>query len=360
MLKTDLPTKAKTKTKTILKKIMHVFDIKANDREPRMFDNVSGILFWDNINNDKYNEIHDEMMSKFWIPKEVSMAGDGVHWNGKMSDEEKEMYKTGIGVLATLDSVSTYFDKIASDYIQDSAIKACMSFVAAMETIHNKSYTYTMSSLVSKEESIEAFERPKKLRSVAKRNDLIMNVFDTFIAEPTVENFAKSLVAMSGLEGVAFVNGFTPFYYLNDNGKMIGTGSIIQFIQRDETLHTDLQTTIVNDICEQYPEDIDRSEFEKWCHEFFTKLVELEREFCKELYTDIYDIDVDEVCEFIGYRANVVLDNLRMKKIFAAKRNPMAWIEAFNPDNLNNVKTDFFEDKERNYQKTTSNGWEFL
>lgn len=348
------------KNETVLQKITSVFNINEPDRKVRMFDKVSGILFWDNISNEKYNEIHEEMIDKFWIPKEVSMSGDATHWINKMSEEEKEIFKTGIGVLATLDSVSSYFDKIASDYIHDSAIKACMAFVASMETIHNKSYTYTMSSLVSKEESMEAFERPKKMESVAKRNEVIMTVFDEFLMKPTVLNFAKSLVAMSGLEGVAFVNGFTPFYYLNDNGKMIGTGSIIQFIQRDETIHTDLQTTIVNDISEQYPEDIDREEFEAWCHNFFSILVELEQEFCRELYTDIYDIDVDEVSAFIGYRANIVLDNLKMKKIFPAKQNPMKWIEAFNPDNLNNVKTDFFEDKERNYTKTTKNGWDML
>lgn len=345
---------------TKLEKIKTVFDITKEDKQPRIFDEVSGILFWDNISNEKYNDIHEEMMSKFWIPQEVSMSEDTIHWINKMSEEEKELYKTGIGLLASLDSVSTYFDKIASDYIEDSAIKACMAFVGSMETIHNKSYTYTMSSLVSKEECQEAFERPKKMKSLIKRNEIIMTVFDDFIKNPTVVNFAKALVAMSGLEGVAFVNGFTPFYYLNDNGKMFGTGSIIQFIQRDETIHTDLQTTIVNDIRSQYKEDFEEFNFENWVIDFFEKLVDAEQDFCKELYENVYTIDIYEVMDFIGYRANVVLDNLNIRKVFDAKQNPMQWIEAFDPENLNNVKTDFFEDKERNYTKTTNNDWDDL
>lgn len=346
------------KLPTILNKIIRVFDITKPNTKPKMFEPVSGILFWDDIANEKYNEIHDEITSNYWKPNDVSMSEDVVHWINRMNDEEKELYKTGIGVLATLDSVSTYFDTIASHYIQDSAIKAVMSFIAGIESIHNKSYTYTMSSLVSKEVSQEAFERPKKNPFIIKRDALMMDVFNNFVQNPTVTNFAKSLVAMSGLEGVSFVNGFTPFYHFNRNNKMFGTGTIIQYIQRDETQHSYFQSVVVRDIMTQYPE-VNTPEFAEWCYKFYEDLVSLERDFCEDLYKDIYDIDLDEVSEYIGYRANVVLDNLGLDKIFPAKKNPMLWIKAFEPENLNNVKRDFFEDKEINYKKVSedSNGW---
>ena len=345
-----------------LTKNVRMFNEDLPNTKPKMFDDVSGILNWDDINNQTYYDIWKDMTGKFWISDEVSMSQDLIHWtNGTMNDTEKELFKNGIGVLATLDSVATYFDKIASDYIKDSAIKANMAFIGSMETIHNESYTYTLSSLVPKEEMYETFERPKHNDFLVERNKLMMELFDKFMETKEVEDFAKALIAMSGLEGLCFVNGFTPFYHFNRNNKMFGTGTIIQYIQRDEVKHSYFQTVLVRDILTQYPE-LNTEEFSEFVYNFFIKLVDLEQRFCVDLYKDTPDIDIEEVKEYVGFRANLLLDNLGLDKIFSAKKNPMKWITAYDPDNMNNTKTDFFEDKEANYTKPTeeSNDWDDL
>ena len=61
---------------------------------------------------------------------------------------------------------------------------------------------------------------------------MILDTFETFLETPTKLNMAKALAAMAALEGIRFTNGFTPFYLLNRNKKMLGTGQIIQLIQR--------------------------------------------------------------------------------------------------------------------------------
>ena len=345
-----------------LTKNIRMFNEDLPNTKSKMFDDVSGILNWDDINNQTYYDIWKDMTGKFWISDEVSMSQDSNQWtNGTMSDTEKELFKNGIGVLATLDSVATYFDKIASDYIKDSAIKANMAFIGSMETIHNESYTYTLSSLVPKEEMKETFERPKHNEFLVERNKLMMELFDKFMETKEVEDFAKALIAMSGLEGLCFVNGFTPFYHFNRNNKMFGTGTIIQYIQRDEVKHSYFQTVLVRDILTQYPE-LNTEEFSEFVYDFFTKLVDLEQRFCVDLYKDTPDIDIEEVKEYVGFRANLLLDNLGLDKIFSAKKNPMKWITAYDPDNMNNTKTDFFEDKEGNYSKPTeeANDWDDL
>lgn len=349
-------------SKIFLKPISKVLNIFAPNRAPRIFDEQSGLVFWDDINNQAYYDLIKEMREKFWIPEEVSMAQDRVHWNTEMTEVEKELFKNGIGILASLDSVATYFDKIASDYIQDGALKSNMAFIAAMETIHNESYTYTFSSLISKPESLEVFERPKTNPYVIRRNEFIMKNFDQFLAYPTVGSFVQSLISMSGLEGLCFVNGFTPFYHFNRDNKMFGTGTIIQYIQRDETMHTYFQTMLVRDILEQYSDVLDKKEVEKFAYEFFTQLVEYEKEYCEFLYKDYPRIDIEDVSKYIEFRANLILDLLHFDKIFETKKNPMSWIDAFDPDNLNNTKTDFFEGREKNYTRPNevSNGWDDL
>lgn len=342
-------------------KNVRVLDIDRDNKAPRIFDPVSGILFWDDITNQAYYDLIKEMREVFWIPDEVSMSQDKLHWNSHMSEDDKELFKDGIGILASLDSVATYFDKIAADYIEDSSIKANMAFIAAMETIHNESYTYTLSSISTKSEAKEVFERPKNNPFMIERNKVMMDLFDQFLKERTIETFLKALVAMAGLEGLCFVNGFTPFYYFNRENKMFGTGTIIQYIQRDEVKHSYFQTLLVRDIMTQYPEH-NTEEFSLFVYDFFKTLVELEQRFCEEMYRNHPDIDIEEIRQYVGYRANLILDNLGLDKIFPAKTNPMQWITAFDPDNMNNTKTDFFEDKEKNYSSTseTANGWDEL
>ncbi|PEN61652.1 ribonucleotide-diphosphate reductase subunit beta [Bacillus wiedmannii] len=344
-----------------LTKQVRVFNENLDNSAPRIFDEVSGIVYWDKISNQTYYEIYKDMREKFWIPDEVSMAQDVLQWNSTMSEDEKELFKNGIGVLAVLDSVATYFDKVASDYIRDSAVKANMAFIAAMETIHNESYTYTLASLVPKEVAEQVFEKPKTNEFVVRRNRLMMDLFDEFIQTRTIESFVKGLVAMSGLEGLCFVNGFTPFYHFNRNNKMFGTGTIIQYIQRDEVKHSYFQTVLVRDILTQYPE-LNTEEFAEFVYDFFRELVELEKEFCEDLYKNSPDVDIEEVQHYVEFRANLLLDNLGLDKIFDTKKNPMPWINAYDPDTLNNVKRDFFEDKEVNYVKTSeeTNDWDDL
>ncbi|MGG1916012.1 ribonucleotide-diphosphate reductase subunit beta [Priestia megaterium] len=344
-----------------LTKQVRVFDETLPNSAPRIFDEVSGILFWDDITNQRYYDIIKEMREKFWIPDEVSMNQDVQHWHSVMSEDEIELFKNAIGVLAVLDSIATFFDKVAADFIRDSAIKACMAFIAGMESIHNESYTYNLSSFVSKEEAKEVFERPKNNEFMIRRNKMMMELFDEFLVKRDIESFLKGLVAMAGLEGVCFVNGFTPFYHFNRNNKMFGTGTIIQYIQRDEVMHSYFQTVVVRDILTQYPEH-NTPEFAQFVYDFFEELVELEQEFCEDLYKNTPDIDIEEVKDYVGFRANLILDNLGLDKIFPAKKNPMPWITAFDPANLNNTKRDFFEDKEVNYVKTSeeANDWDDL
>lgn len=344
-----------------LTKQVRIFDESLSNSKPKLFDEVSGILYWDNISDQTYYELYKDMREKFWIPEEVSMSKDMSDWNNSMSPEEKSLFKEAIGVLAVLDSIATYFDNIAAHYIRDSAVKAIMSMIANFETIHNESYTYTLASLVSKEEAMQVFESPKTNPAMIKRNKLMMGLFDKFLETEEIEDFAKALVAMSALEGLCFVNGFTPFYHFNRNNKMFGTGTMIQYIQRDEIKHSYFQSLLVRSIMTQY-EELNTEEFGEFCYNFFEELVEHEKAFCDDLYKDIPEIDVEEVKDYVEFRANLLLDNLGLDKIFSTKKNPMSWITAYDPDNLNNTKRDFFEDKEVNYAKPTesTNGWDDL
>ena len=345
---------------TELKKQVRILDISKDNGAAKMFDDQSGIVFWDDIYNKEYYDVLKEMRDVFWQPQEVGMSKDVRHYDA-MSDDEKELFKMAAGQLASLDSIAAVYDMHAFQYIKDPAVKHTMAYIASMETVHNESYTYILSTLVPKRVSLEAFELPRNNELMIKRNETILSVFDNFINEPTISNFLKAQVANAALEGVSFTNGFTPFYFFMRNGKMFGSGSVIQYIQQDEIQHAYFQSMVVRDVMTQYPEE-NTEEFANWTYNFLKDLVEFEKDFTVDMYENIEMIDIYEVQEFIEFRANQLLDGLGLTKIFDTKLNPMPWIDAYHPSNFNNKKTDFFEGKEKNYEETSEedNDWDDL
>lgn len=212
-----------------MKKHIRLFNKDASNTN-RMFEDQSGLLYWDE-QNPAYYEVYKELTGNFWIPNEVSLKSDLSQWR-KMSEEDRALYKRGISQLVLLDSVATAIDGQFAAYIKNPAIKAIMSYIASQEAIHNESYTYIVSSFMTKEEALEVFAGPKTDPQILASSDPILDEFANFIETPTPESMLRALISMAALEGIRFTNGFTPFYLLNRNNKMLNTGQIIQFIQR--------------------------------------------------------------------------------------------------------------------------------
>lgn len=326
----------------------------------KMFEPQSGLLYWDEQLPVYYEQYH-KMTGNFWVAHEVSLSSDKNDWTSKLNDRQKELVKRGISQLVLLDSIASKIDARLASYVENSAVEALINYISSQETIHNEAYTYISTSFMTKEEAQEVFDRPKTDQQVLDATNRILEVFDEFTANQTPLTFAKALVAMAALEGIRFTNGFVPFYYLNRNNLLQGVGTIINFINRDEAQHSYTQTAIVRDLLTQYPE-YNNSEFETFVYDLFKDVVKAEQALSHSIFEGLSDIDIVEVEMYVEWRANSILANLGLNKIFDTKRNPMKWIEVLDPNNNNNTKGDFFERKISNYSKTdnSKNGWDQL
>lgn len=218
---------------TELKKHIRLFNKNADNVSNSIFGDVSGLLYWDEQDPVWY-EVYSELTQNFWIAKEVSLSTDTNDWIARMSDDEKTMYKRAISQLILLDSIATTIDGQFASYITNPAIKAIMSYIASQEAIHNESYTYIATTFMTKEEATEVFSIPKTDPLILGASEAILDKFAEFNENPTPKTLLLAMVAMAALEGIRFTNGFTPFYLLNRNKKMLGTGQIIQLIQRKQ------------------------------------------------------------------------------------------------------------------------------
>src|SRR5699024_9530584 len=226
--------------------------------------------------------------------------------------------------------------------------------------VHNESYSYVLSSVVSLDEQNESFQLGRTDPVLLKRNDTIMRQYNAFVEEPSIENILKTCVYTALLEGMFFYSGFAFFYHLARQHKMVGTSTMISYINGDELEHGRFIAELFRATLNENP-DINTAEFADWVYDQFRESVDLEIEWSRYVLADIDGIDLDEMAGYIKYRANKMLRMMGLSEIYPDHtENPMKWIRAY-ADNFDGTKTDFFEQKSRQYTKTSDlNGFDDL
>ncbi|GEK57148.1 ribonucleotide-diphosphate reductase subunit beta [Marinococcus halophilus] len=322
---------------------------------------ASGIVNWNDIPYPQFYDIYKNLRSNFWIPDEISMAKDIKSW-GELGDDEQEAFKRIIGLLSILDSVQTNLIQRASGYVTDPSVHAILAEISSQEAVHNQSYSYVLSSIVPLEEQNRIFDMARNDPEVMKRNQLILDIYDEFDENPTPKTLAKALVGSIILEGINFYSGFAFFYNLARQQKMVGTSTMISYIQKDEMQHGHFVAMLLRALLAERPDiDADGS-FTEYVYETIDKAVQLEIRWSHEVLTGLEGIDLEEMDGYIKYIANKRLRQLGLDDLYEGYTdNVMPWIRTYSDEAMNDTKTDFFEQKSREYAKVSEdNGFDDL
>ncbi|MFZ0077226.1 ribonucleotide-diphosphate reductase subunit beta [Exiguobacterium sp. RIT452] len=322
---------------------------------------TSSIVNWNDLAYPQFYSIYKQLLSNFWIPDEISMSKDMQQWN-QLSEREQDAFKRIIGLLSILDSVQTRYILESAMFTSDASIHAILAIVAQQEVVHNQSYSYVLSSLVPLSEQNRIFDIAKDDEMVMKRNAFILDLYEDFQNDRTPENFAKSLVASIVLEGINFYSGFAFFYNLARHQKMVGTSTMISYIQRDELQHSYFISQLLRAVLTEHPSiDADGS-FTKFVYATFERAVDLEIEWSEYVLRDLDGLDVSEMRDYVKYLANKRLRVIGLDDLYEGHdEDVMPWIRAYSDDSMNATKSDFFEQKSRSYAKVTdANGFDDL
>ncbi len=319
----------------------------------------SGILNWNDIKYPHWYKMYKRLVGNYWQADEINMSSDVKQFD-MLTEEEQNAYLKIIGLLSTLDAPQTRTALLLSLYATDSSVQSIMAVIAQQEAVHNESYSYVLSSVVSLKEQNEAFQLGRTDPILLKRNKRLIEGYNQFVEEPSIENILKTLVYTSLLEGLFFYSGFAFFYNLARDNKMVGTSTMISYINRDELEHGRFISELFRATLAEYP-DYNTETFIDWVYNEFSMAVDLEIEWSSYVLEDVEGIDLEEMSGYIKYRANKMLRLLGLSEIYPENvENPMKWIRAY-VDNIDGTKTDFFEQKSRQYTKTSDlNGFDDL
>ncbi len=319
----------------------------------------SNVLNWDDTRFTWAYPLYKNMLANFWTPFEINMSNDVKQYE-TLSEEEREAFNKIIGLLAFLDSIQTDYSMHVARYLTDSSLSALMTVLSFQEVVHNQSYSYVLSSVTDKAKQDEIFEYWKHDPVLRERNDFIAEGYEAFVNNPTPQTFLESIVYDVILEGLNFYSGFSFFYNLARNQKMVSTSTMINYINRDEQLHVHLFANIFKELMNEYPE-LNSEKNHRFVQETFVKAAELEINWARYLFkTPIDGIRLEDLEDYIKFMANKRVNELGVERPFEGyRKNPMRWIKVY--EDVNSGKTDFFEQKSRQYTKVgADNGFDDL
>lgn len=319
---------------------------------------VRSIIKWNStwlfqLNATKYTWakwLYQVMVWNFWVPEKVSWLGEDWTQFKHLSEDEKRAYKGILSFLIFLDSIQTVNLPNFNDYITAPEVNLILSIQAYQEAIHSQSYATILESVVDSNLRDEIYYFWRDDKHLLERNKFIGSIYQDFIDTPTDKNFFRGVVANFLLESIYFYNWFAFFDTLAEQGKMIATDRMINYIRRDELTHVTIFANIIKEIKKEFPDVYS----EDVIYEMMKTAVSQEIEWSKHiLWKSIIWMSHKNIEDYTKWLANQRLTILWLDPLYEnIVENPYKHLDRLQDNNWE--KWNFFESTVTNYSQSSS------
>lgn len=251
-------------------------------------------------------QVWDQLVSQFWIPERVPVAGDLKSWN-TLSESEKRLTMhvfSGLTVLDTLQGKTGAVSLLAD--ATNPIEEAWLSNIIFMEQVHAKSYSNIFMTLCSTAQINEARRWSRENEQLQYKANVCKKYYEG-------DDIHKKKVASVLLESFLFYSGFYLPLHWQSQGKLNNTADMIKLIIRDEAVHG---------AAIGY-------KYQKGVEVFTNAYQDLYKEFAYDLLEDLYENEVkytqdlydehgltEDVKKFIRFNGNKALMNLGYDPLF--------------------------------------------
>jgi ribonucleoside-diphosphate reductase beta chain len=288
-----------------------------------------------------------------WLADEVPLASDLGDWKGKLTEPEKNLIGNILKSFAQTEvHVNDYWSTKVSVWFPKPEIQAMARVFADFESIHAEAYARLNEELGL--DDFQAFLEDET--SKAKIERLIETPGET------LEERALSLAIFSAFtEGVNLFSSFAILMSFQLRNLMKGTGQIVEWSVRDESLHSKAGCWLFRTLLEEQPE-LNTEHLRKAVIEACQISVQLEFDFIDKAFEmgDVDGLNINQLKNFIKARANEKMMELGYKAIYNdIDPNLLKQIEWFGHLTSGKTHQDFFAGRVTSYSKSTAD-WDDL
>jgi ribonucleoside-diphosphate reductase beta chain len=283
-----------------------------------------------------------------WLPEEVPLGEDVKDWNGKLSEEEKNLLTQIFRFFTQSDiEVNSCYMKHYSQVFKPTEVLMMLAAFSNMETIHIDAYSQLLDTLGMPDSEYAAFH---EYQAMQDKHDF----FQEFGCD-TKEGIATTMAIFAAfVEGMQLFASFAILLNFPRFNKMKGMGQIITWSVRDETLHMQSVVRLFHEFIKENPE-IWTEELKQHIIANGKRAVETEDAFIDLAFEmgGIEGLEADEVKQYIRFIADRRFQMLELPTQYGVDKNPLPWVE----DMLNQTEFgNFFETRVTDYTRDATEG----
>jgi ribonucleoside-diphosphate reductase beta chain len=283
-----------------------------------------------------------------WLADEVPLSSDLNDWKLKLNESEKNLIGNILKSFAQTEvHVNDYWSTKVSLWFPKPEVQAMARVFADFESIHAEAYARLNEELGL--DDFQAFLEDEEAKAK----------IDRLVETPgeTLHEKALSLAIFSAFtEGVNLFSSFAVLMSFQLRNLMKGTGQIVEWSVRDESLHSKAGCWIFRTLISENPE-LDNSEMMKGIYEACETSVNLEFNFIDKAFEmgDIEGLSKEQLKNFIKARANEKLNELGYSPLYNdVEPNMLREMEWFNHLTSGKTHQDFFANRVTDYSKSTA------
>jgi len=288
-----------------------------------------------------------------WLADEVPLASDLNDWKLKLNESEKNLIGNILKSFAQTEvHVNDYWSTKVSVWFPKPEIQAMARVFADFESIHAEAY-----ARLNEELGLDDFKAFLEDEASKAKIDRLIEV-----PGETIEERALSLAIFSAFtEGVNLFSSFAILMSFQLRNLMKGTGQIVEWSVRDESLHSKAGCWLFRTLLNEQPE-LNTAEMRNKIIEACELSVQLEFDFIEKAFEmgDIDGLNKEQLKAFIKARANEKLIELGYQSIYNdIDPNLVKQMEWFGHLTSGKTHQDFFAGRVTSYSKSTAD-WDDL
>ena len=293
-------------------------------------------------------EFYKDQHRAHWLADEIPLASDLNDWKLKLSSTEKNLIGNILKSFAQTEvHVNDYWSSKVSQWFPKPEIVAMTSTFGAFEAIHAEAYARLNEELGL--DDFKAFMEDETAKNKIER------LLET--KSETIEEKAQSLAIFSAFtEGVNLFSSFAILMSFQLRNLMKGTGQIVEWSVRDESLHSKAGCWLFRTLLEENPE-LNTTELRNKIIEACELSVHLEFDFIDKAFElgDIENLNKEQLKNFIKQRANDKMVELGYAPIYNdIDPNLLKQIEWFGHLTGGKTHQDFFAGRVTSYAKSNA------
>jgi ribonucleoside-diphosphate reductase beta chain len=288
-----------------------------------------------------------------WLADEVPLASDLNDWKLKLNESEKNLIGNILKSFAQTEvHVNDYWSTKVSVWFPKPEIQAMARVFADFESIHAEAY-----ARLNEELGLDDF-------AAFMEDEVSKNKIERLIEVPgiTIEEKAISLAIFSAFtEGVNLFSSFAILMSFQLRNLMKGTGQIVEWSVRDESLHSKAGCWLFRTLLQEQPE-LNTQELREQIVEACQLSVQLEFDFIDKAFEmgNVEGLNKDQLKAFIKARANEKMIELGYNAIYNdIEPSLLKQMEWFGHLTSGKTHQDFFAGRVTAYAKSTAD-WDDL